>query len=266
MPPKLYAKRTRNLYDPSSPEQFRISRSKIDLFFECPRCFYLDVRLGIPRPSFPAFSLNNAVDELMKREFDIHRAKGEAHPLMKTYKIDAVPWDDPRLEEWRDAFRRGIQYHHKSGFIFRGGVDDIWIGSDGALHVVDYKATSKKDEVTIEGYWQQGYKRQVEIYQWLLRGIGEKVSPVAYFVYVNGNSYAPSFDGKLEFDVKVIAHQGDDSWIEPLIVKLTDCLRSDTVPEKKEECEYCRYREAAGKELQVRVKTKKEMGQKSLGL
>jgi|SRR3989338_4319039 len=259
MPPKLYARRTRNIFDPKSSEPFRLSRSKIDLYYECPRCFYLDVRLGISRPSFPAFTLNNAVDELLKREFDAHRASGQAHPLMKAYKIDAVPLKDPRMEEWRDALRRGIQYHHKgSGFVFRGAVDDIWKCGDGSLAVVDYKATSKKDEVTIEGYWQRGYKRQVEIYQWLLRGIGEKVCPTAYFVYVNGNSDAESFDGKLEFSVTVIPHKGDDSWIEPLVTKLAHCLRSDEVPSAAEECEYCRYREAAGKELLALTKSSKK--------
>ncbi|OGG69596.1 hypothetical protein A3F27_00560 [Candidatus Kaiserbacteria bacterium RIFCSPHIGHO2_12_FULL_53_13] len=258
MPPKLYAKRVRNLFDPNSDEEFRVSRSKIDLFHECPRCFYLDVRLGIPRPSFPAFTLNNAVDELMKREFDIHRAKDEAHPLMKAYKIDAVPLNDPRMEEWRDALRRGIQYHHKkTGLVFRGGVDDIWVTPKGELIVVDYKATSKKEEVNIDGYWQKGYKRQVEIYQWLLRGIGEKVSSTAYFVYVNGRSDSESFDGRLDFDVKIIPHKGDDSWVEPLVIELAECLRGDVVPAAADECEYCRYREAAGKELQALAKVKK---------
>ena len=257
MPPRLYAKRTRNLFDPSSGAEFRLSRSKIDLFHECARCFYLDVRLGIARPSFPSFTLNNAVDELMKREFDAHRAKGEPHPLMREYKIDAVPLSDDRLDAWRDALRHGVQYHHSAtGLIFRGGVDDIWVNPKGELIVVDYKATSKKEEVTIDGYWQQGYKRQVEIYQWLLRGIGEKVSEMAYFVYVNGNSDAEAFDGKLEFDVKIIAHKGDDSWIDPLVMRLHECLRGDETPPATESCEYCRYREIAGKELQSRVKSK----------
>jgi hypothetical protein len=173
---------------------------------------------------------------------------------MKAYKIDAVPFNDPRMAEWRDALRRGVQFHHgATNLILRGGVDDIWVTPDGQLHVVDYKATSKKEEVSIEGYWQQGYKRQVEIYQWLLRGIGEKVSPIAYFVYVNGNSDAAAFDGKLEFSVKVIPHEGHTEWIEPLIFKMNDCLRSDAVPPANPDCEYCGYREAAGKELQARM-------------
>lgn len=61
--------RTRNLYNPTSTTPFRLSRSKIDLFIKCPRCFYLDRRLGVGQPpSFP-FSLNSAVDTLLKDEW-----------------------------------------------------------------------------------------------------------------------------------------------------------------------------------------------------
>ena len=61
-------------------------------------------------------------------------------------------------------------------------------------------------------------------------------------------------DCKLEFDVKVIPHKGDTDWIEPLIFKMNDCLRGETIPAANPTCEYCGYREAAGKELQARVK------------
>ncbi len=44
--------------------KWKLSRSKIDFFFECPRCFYLDNKLGTKRPGFPSFNLNIAVDEL----------------------------------------------------------------------------------------------------------------------------------------------------------------------------------------------------------
>lgn len=266
--PRGYVRRTKGLYDPKSPEPFRVSRSKIDLFLECPRCFWLDQRLGVKRPEWPAFSLNNAVDELMKREFDTHRAKGEPHPLMKAYKVDAIPLNDPRLEEWRDAMRRGVQFHHaETNLTIRGGIDDVWVTPKNEVIVVDYKATSKKEEVSIDGYWQQAYKRQVEVYQWLLRKNGLKVSDTAYFVYVNGKSDAKAFDGKLEFDVKLIAYKGDDSWIEPTVLKLAECLRSDAIPERAELCEYCGYREEAGKELQARTGVKKTVGsQKSLGI
>src|SRR5690606_4190657 len=98
-------RRTRNVFDPQSSDPFKLSRSKIDLFINCPRCFYFDIRLGVARPPGFPLTLNNAVDLLMKKEFDTHRVNKTKHPLMETYGIDAVPLDDPNLEEWRDALR-----------------------------------------------------------------------------------------------------------------------------------------------------------------
>ncbi len=97
--------RTRNIFDPKSKEPFKLSRSKIDNFLKCPRCFYLDRRLGVGQVSGPAFTLNSATDTLLKKEFDICRAKSKPHPLMKKYKIDAVPFQHEKMGEWRENFK-----------------------------------------------------------------------------------------------------------------------------------------------------------------
>src|SRR6185295_6717754 len=121
-------KKTRNLFDPKSMQPFTVSRSGVDLFIQCPRCFYLDKRLGVGRPPGFPFSLNSAVDKLLKAEFDMHRAKGTAHPFMKAYGIDAIPFAHGELDAWRDSLRRGIQYlHEPTNLLIRGGVDDVWI-------------------------------------------------------------------------------------------------------------------------------------------
>ena len=241
-----YRIRERGLFDPESKEPFRVSRSKIENFNECPRCFYLEARFGVARPDTPSFTLNNAIDELFKREFDVHRMNGTEHPLMKTYGVEAVPFAHKELDAWRDALRRGVQYHHlPTNLLVRGGIDDVWQNKKGELIVVDYKATSKKSEISL----YEAYKRQAEVYQWLFRKNGFKVSQTAYFVYANGRSDAAAFDGKLEFDVELIPHVGDDSWIEPMLFDIKECLMSDTVPEKGIRCDYCPYREAAGKVL-----------------
>ncbi len=237
------------LFDPASDEPFKLSRSKIDLFVECPRCFYLDRRLGVSRPSMPGFTLNVAVDHLLKKEFDMHRAKGEPHPLMTAYGIDAVPFEHKDLDTWRENFK-GVQYvHPESNFLVTGAVDDVWVTPSGELHVVDYKATSKAEKPNLDGIWQQGYKRQMEVYQWLLRNNGFTVSSRGYFVYVNGKKDREAFDAKLEFDVDVITYDGDASWIEPVLVAIRKTLSNDEIPEIGERCEYCPYRESAGKSI-----------------
>lgn len=241
--------RTKNLYAPDLAE-FRLSRGKIDNFIKCPKCFYLDRKLGVAQPPGYPFSLNSAVDKLLKKEFDICRKNKEAHTLMKEFKIDAVPFDHPKLDEWRDSLRGGITYKiPNTNVTVIGGVDDVWVRPDGELMIVDYKATSKDEEVTLDADWQIGYKRQMEIYQWLFRQNGFKVSKTGYFVYCNGNTNKKSFDAKLEFDIKIIPYTGDDSWVEKTIMEAIMCLRSDKMPGSGADCDFCKYREAAGKFL-----------------
>lgn len=233
------------LYNPNDSKPFRISRSKIDLFLKCPKCFYLDRVLGIGQPPGFPFSLNSAVDKLLKKEFDIHRTKHTAHPLMKSYGLDAVPFEHEKMDEWRDSLKRGITYlHEPTNLLVTGGVDDVWVNPQGELIIVDYKSTSKDSEVNLDAEWQDGYKRQMEVYQWLFRKNGFKVSDTGYFVYCNGKTDGEAFDGKLEFDIKLIPYVGNPDWIEQTIVDLHSCLNSSEIPKSNAECDYCQYVEA----------------------
>ena len=236
------AQRTKNLYDPASKESFKVSRSKLDLFLECPRCFYFDRRLGVGRPPGFPFALNSAVDHLLKLEFDIHRANGTKHPLIEKYGVDARPVPHKDLEKWRHNFT-GVQYLHKpTNFLVTGAIDDLWQNSKKEYIVVDYKSTSKGEEITeLNKAWQDGYKRQMEVYQWLLRQNGYTVSDTGYFVYCNGQTDRKAFDGKLEFDVTLIAYKGDDAWVEKALVKAHKWLNGGKIPKAGKECDYCNY-------------------------
>lgn len=233
-------------YVPGQKTAFKVSRSKIELFKQCQRCFWLDVRLKIKRPDGAPFSLNKAVDELLKKEFDVYRVKGEPHPLILDNQIKAIPYAHEKLDDWRETFV-GVQYHHEpTNLLVFGAPDDIWVDEQGDLIVVDYKATAKDREVSINAAWQISYKRQMETYQWLLRQNGFGVSNTGYFVYVNGRLDLDGFFGRLEFKTKVISYTGNDSWIEPTLQAMKACMDSDVMPPVGESimggpCEHCTY-------------------------
>lgn len=261
-------KRHSTIFDPKGTAPLPISRSKIGLFTECPRCFYLDVRLGVKRPSLPGFTLNLAVDHLLKKEFDVHRKNRSAHPLMKKHGVSAIPYEHADLEKWRANFT-GIRHHHTpTNFTVFGAVDDIWVNKKEELYVVDYKATSKKEKPSLEGRWGEQYKRQIEVYQWLLRSNGFKVSNTAYFVYVNGRKNEKAFDAKLEFDVDLIAYEGDASWVEGRLFEIKKTLESEEIPVAGELCEHCPYRDNAGKAFRKHLENlpKKKPAKKQGGL
>ena len=236
------SQRTRGLYNPESKEPFKLSRSKIDLFLSCQRCFYFDRRLGTGRPPGYPFALNSAVDALLKKEFDGYREAGKTHPIIEKYKIDAKPVPHQDLDDWRNNFKGVRHLHTPTNLLVFGAIDDLWQNSKGEYIVVDYKATSKGEAITeLNQDWHDTYKRQMEIYQWLLRKNELVVSDTGYFLYCNGIRDKESFGGKLEFVTTLIAYKGDDTWIEKTLGEINECLKSSKIPEAHIDCDYCDY-------------------------
>jgi phosphoglycolate phosphatase-like HAD superfamily hydrolase len=222
-------------YQPGQSTPYKISRSKIELFMQCPRCFWLDARLKIKRPSGPPFRINSAIDELFKKEFDSYRVAGKPHPIMTDNQIKAVPYVHANLDAWRHNFT-GVQFTElQTNLLVTGAVDD--------------KATAKASEVNIDSDWQMSYKRQLEVYQWLLRQNGFKVSETGYFVYTNARLDPDSFGDHLEFRTKLIPYTGDDSWVGPTLLKMKACLESNDMPPVGNAamggpCDFCSYAKA----------------------
>jgi len=243
-----YRERTQP-YRPGQTAPFKVSRSKIELFMQCPRCFWLDVRLKITRPSTPPFNINKAIDELFKKEFDQYRRAGEPHPLMQEFKVDAVPFQHDKMDQWRETFTGVIALHKPTNLHVFGAVDDLWVSPKGEVIVVDYKATAKDRDVSIDSDWQVSYKRQMEVYQWLLRQNDLNVSPTGYFVYTNGRMDLDAFGDKLEFRTKIIPYKGSDEWVEPTLQRMKNCMDSDAMPPVGDDimggpCSYCSYARA----------------------
>lgn len=240
-----YKTQTSNPYHPGQSKSYKLSRSKIELFTQCKRCFWLGERLKISRPSSPPFQINKAIDELFKKEFDSYRQKQEPHPIMVKNKINAIPFAHKDLDNWRENFVGVQALHEPTNLLIFGAVDDVWVSPKAELIVVDYKATAKKTDVNLDADWQQSYKRQMEIYQWLLRQNGFTVSDTGYFVYANGRTDADGFYDRVEFKTKVIAHTGSSDWVGATIYDIKQCLEG-SMPSVGQsimggECEFCAY-------------------------
>lgn len=235
-------------YIPGQTAPFKVSRSKIELFMQCPRCFWLDVRHKITRPNTPPFNINKAIDELFKKEFDVHRKAGTQHPLQVEFNIAAKPFAHKDIDTWRENFVGVFTLHEPTNLHVFGAVDDVWVNDAGELIVVDYKATAKDKEITglgPVGGWQDSYRRQMETYQWLLRANNHKVSDTGYFVYANGDASKDGFNNVVEFRTNVFPHVGEDSWVEKTLIAMKECMDDDMPPVGRAamggECDYCSY-------------------------
>jgi len=236
------AKSRKKLYEPGSTAPYPLSRSKIDLFLNCPRCFYLDQRHGVGRVSGPPFTINSAIDALLKREFDTHREAGTVPRVLADAGLDYVPFKHAKIDDWRN-FRRGVHaLHAETMFDVYGALDDVWQDpATSEIIVADYKATAKASDVGIDADWQISYKRQVELYQWLLRANDFEVSETAWFVYANGDVSAQAFGAQMDFKISLIPYAGDTTWVEPTLRKIKETLEADPPPEALESCPWCKY-------------------------
>ncbi len=222
----------------------KLSRSTVERYINCPRCCVLEKNYKIKPPSLP-FTLNIAVDNLCKNEFDFYRENQKPHPIFKEHNIEALPFKHKDIDIWRNNYQ-GLRYVSKSyGYDFGGAIDDVWQNNNGDLIVVDIKATSKNHFNWTETFnkyeYPKGYKRQLEMYQWLFKKNGFSVANEAYIIYFNGKKNEKFFKNQLEFDTHIIKLDCSTDWVEPKIIETVKLLRSNTFPKPSFNCEQCNY-------------------------
>ncbi|MAE33259.1 MAG: hypothetical protein CL493_02945 [Actinobacteria bacterium] len=224
-----------------------MSRSGIDSFIKCQRCFYLNKVGNIKDIGMPGFSLNSAHDELMKKELDIYREKGEAHPYMESLERNLIPFQHENMEDWRNNFK-GVTYHHeKTDLIITGAIDDVWIDTDtNELVIVEYKSTSTQSVIDLNDGtpWKEQYKRQIDIYQWLFKMNGFPVADDSVFLYSNGIKTSKKFNDVMKFKTYILEYKGSTEWVEPKILEIKKVLDQMSLPNLNENCDTCSYVES----------------------
>jgi hypothetical protein len=238
----------KSIYKPNQTEDFKLSRGKFSDFLSCPRCFYMDRVLGLAEPGMPGWALNSATDELLKKEFDECREKQIPHRLFESYGLKhVVPFKHEEMDAWRDSLHRGLTYRFEdSNITLSGGVDDIWQDTKTQeLIVVDYKSQASSEKVETESYlagvYHQGYKIQMDFYNYLLQGMGYKTSATSYFLVVNADKTVNGFHGNMKFSETLIPYKNDISWIATKVRDMINVMNQKTIPDGHESCENCAY-------------------------
>ena len=233
---------------------WEISRSKVEDFMKCRTCFWREKIGGVKRVGMPGFLINTNTDRLLKKEFDKYRGK-KSHPFLIHQGLGyLIPYDFP--EKWTLSTAFGAEgyfhYDHEpSNIRLGGGIDDIYENTEtGELHVVDYKSTSQgtPKEITLDGYYKQAYKRQADMYAWILEKLGYEVGKTAYFLFVDG--LHEGIDGMIDedpeyatmkFKTSLIEHETDTSWIDKTLLEIKGMTYSNYPPPLNEDCDDCIY-------------------------
>ena len=261
-------KRHRKVFDPKNENPFEISRSKVENFIRCPACFWLDKVKGVKFPSIPPFNINSNTDKLLKRDFDSVRGI-KTHPILEKNGLGhLIPFEHDDLDKWISSLHFGAKgyfhtVHQETNILLGGGLDDIIMNTNsGELHIVDFKSTSNQSKdpkpVNLYGDWKMSYKRQMDMYIWILRRMGYPVNDIGYFIYVDGLHVGingmidddPSM-ATMKFATSVLPYESNTGWIEPTLHRIKETLLQDYCPEHSSDCEEGNFIKQVGQIMSV---------------
>jgi len=219
-----------------------LSPNSLNLYLECPHCFWLDKNLGIKRPPPYPYALNSAVDALLKEEFDAYRAKKLIHPLLKENNIKAHLFPNQKLlNQWRNNLA-GIRYFDPElkATLF-GAVDDVLEFENGKIAPLDYKSTGS----TAANVYDR-FQLQLDTYTFLMEKNGFQTPRKGYLAfYVVDKS--KGFLDRLPFRKEFMEIETNPSDVYAIFKEAVDCLRKDSPPKHSADCKFAKWLNEARK-------------------
>lgn len=219
----------------NNPQTIRLSPSTgLNLFQECPRCFWLHFNRGTHRPRGIFPSLPGGMDLIIKKYFDKFRLAGTLPPEIKGKVEGELVADMSLLNRWRN-WRTGLEYCDKGlNAVLFGALDDC-LTKDGKFIPLDYKTRGFAPR---DGDSERYYQTQLDAYGLLLDGNGFPAGDFAYLIY-----YFPqevSEGGIVKFRVEPVKVAIDLDRARDTFSRAVNFLRG---PEPKEHsvCEYCSW-------------------------
>ena len=210
---------------------FKLSPSALNLFKECPRCFWLSQHKVWKRPAGIFPSLPSGMDKILKIHFDNFRKKGELPPeLCNNSECQNLKLfdEEEKLKLWQNNFK-GIQYKDKKGNILKGAVDNI-LTKGKKLIVLDYKTRGFE----LKGDTAEHYQLQIDLYNYLLRKTGYSTEDYGFLLFYYPTEVLST--GEVLFDTNLVKMKVNTARAERVWRKALKLLGGDC-PE--EGCVWC---------------------------
>ena len=271
---------TKRLYDPTTPATNNyataqqgdfsadLSRSRLDLFLQSPRDFWMRYHGWESQVSGASFTVNDRMGTLAEAHFDAIRAgtfTGTSPFLDGTDYATCTPFVHPTNPEfinefcgrkgqsWSWARTHGVLYQRPSDphamLNVYGEPDDLLVmeAEDGGhpyIVVVDFKTGSSgnpKYDKWFETNYHAAYRVQLEFYAWLVEQIiardnlPYRVYPRGVHIHMNigrteARLFQTSTDTQVSFSHELMDVELDWSWMNPTLELALECILMTSPP------------------------------------
>ena len=220
-------------------KQISLSPSKMNLFRDCPRCFYDQYTLKVPRPRGIMASLMGGIDRTIKPLADSYAGK---MPGFLANHINGILLPNRvTMKKWGN-WRSGMRYYDESNAIeLYGGLDECAVidaGEAEPIYVpVDWKTKGDKPKDSGAQY----YQGQLDAYNLMLHATGFKIANIGYLVYLYPKrAEVCGFADEIlfPFGVDIYKLECNIERAKQACIDAVNCLRGARPPVNPG-CEYC---------------------------
>jgi CRISPR/Cas system-associated exonuclease Cas4 (RecB family) len=222
--PKASYRINKSFKQTSGSNRIVLSPSTLNIFRDCPRCFWLHINHGIKRPRGAFPSIASGLDRVIKEYFDSYREKGEIPPLLKN-KIEGklIP-QLPKKLFFND---------NSKNVALMGMLDECLVLPENLYAPLDYKTRG-----SLPTNIHPAYQLQMDSYTLLLEKNNYKTNNISYLLYFVPHS------GKLHegipFEVKIMEVKTSIDRALNIFYRAVDLLKTP-MPTSSEDCEYCNW-------------------------
>lgn len=206
----------------------KLSPSSLNLFLECPRCFWLYLNKGLKRPSIPVATITTGLDKVVKEYFNLYRPKGILPPLLEGKVAGSLMRNFPNKGwlEFTDT---------KIGARLGGYLDECLDLGNNLYAALDHKTRGSKPENT-----HPAHQFQMDIYTFLLEQNRFPTKRIAYLVYYIPKSVVS--EKNLEFEIVVSQVKTDPERAEEVFYAALNLLQKP-IPLINNYCDFCKWTE-----------------------
>lgn len=214
--------------------EIRLSKSQLDKFVDCPRCFWLGQRHKLKQPDMISSKVWKGVERVTIAHYDAHRqAKTQPENLHARVPAGAIPLQ--RDAEGMKALRywgKGLPFK-VDNILVTTALDDMLEWADGDTRrfaVIDYKSKSK---LTDEEQTSSMYQNQADVFDLAANVNGYPTDGIVYFDYWSPVSVEgaepPAGPGDVGYTMQkwasqVIALKADHERIKKLVLAAAACI------------------------------------------
>lgn len=221
----------------------RLSPSKMNLLYECPRCFWLANKKILTRPEGISAGIPKGMDRTLKNYYDQYA--GTLPPDIAG-KVAGNLHPDRGWLQARRNWRSGVRYaDEKLGVEVVGALDECLF--DGKFYMpLDYKTKAKEPEDSGAQY----YQLQLDFYMLGLKHEGKPVNNKAFLVYYWPIEVPTVANPDMLFDLtctinyrfgsKAFELECSEERALSTIKKAVENLRGP-LPASGPECKFCEY-------------------------